>query len=76
MTMFQYVSENMERIKKEIRMGIIPSSILKHWQIYGRYDYYIRAGNTAMLAIHGASRDCSVSERHTFRVIKKMQDEI
>lgn len=76
MTLFQYISNNIDRIKQEIRIGLIPSSILKHWQVYSRYDYYRRLNNPVTIAALFAAGDCQIKERWVFEIIRKMECEI
>jgi hypothetical protein len=76
MILFKYVSDNIERIRKETRMGLMPSSILRHWQIYGRFDYYKKAGNNTINAVFYASEDMKVSESCVYKIMKTMETEI
>jgi hypothetical protein len=77
MTLFNYISENLDTIKKEIRIGLISSSTLKHWQMYARYDYYKRIGNKTTDALDFACIDCGITNRSWGWVIKKrMENEL
>ncbi len=76
MTKFQYVNTNIDRIKKEVRMGIISTSVLSHYVIYSRYDYYRKLGNYVGVSVLYTSDTCSISERCVFKIIKDMETEI
>jgi|WetSurMetagenome_2_1015567.scaffolds.fasta_scaffold12665_4 hypothetical protein len=75
MILFAYISDNIERIKKDVRLGIIPLSILIQWEAYARFDYYIKAGNSKTMAVFYVSEDYRKSEREVYRIIKKMQSD-
>jgi hypothetical protein len=74
MTKFAYINSNLERIKKEIRMGLISTTVLAHYVIYSRYDYYRKLGNYVGLSVLFASDCCNVCEKTVQRVIKEMEE--
>lgn len=76
MMLFNYVNENIDRIKLDIRRGIIPCSLLRYWEIYGRYDVHKRQGDSETIARFCTSEDFDVSESTICRVIQKMESEI
>lgn len=77
MTVFKYISLNLDTIKLEIRMGLIPPTVLKHWQMYSRFDYYKRLGNKTTDALLYASIDTGINDRSwCFRIKKRMEDEV
>ena len=76
MTVFNYISHNFDQIKKETWIGLIPCSVLKHWEIYSRYDYYLKTGNSPSRAILYASDDFKITVRWGYKIIKKMGEEI
>jgi len=76
MTKFTYINTNIERIKKEIRMGLISTSTLNHYVIYSRYDYYRKLGNYVGISVLLASDSCHVSEQTVYTVIKEMEKNI
>ena len=73
MTLYTYLSENITRVKRETRLGIMPCSILRHWEIYSRYDVYKKMNNSKVQSVLNTSCDMKVSERLIFRIIKKME---
>ena len=75
MILFAYVSENIERIRREVKMGVIPLSVLIQWEVYARFDYYIKAGNSKTMAVFYVAEDYRKSEREVYRIIKKMQSD-
>ena len=40
MTLFAYISTNIDRVKHDVKIGLITCTVIKHWQIYSRYEYY------------------------------------
>lgn len=76
MTTFVYVNENIDQIKHLVKIGLVPCSIINHYYIYSRYDYYRRLENRCRESALLAARDSNVSERTVFRVIAKMETEI
>jgi len=76
MIRFQYINENIINIKKDIRAGILPSSLLRYYAIYSRLDYYKKLSNSITKAVFLTSEDFKVSERTIFRIIKNMEEEI
>lgn len=73
MTLFTYISQNIDRIKFDVRHGIIPCTLLKHWQIYSRYDYYKRLGNCTCDAVKYVCNDFQVAQSWVYTIIKKME---
>ena len=75
MTVFEYIGKNYERIKKDVKIGITSYSVLKHWLIYSRYDYYRKTGSKVSIAVLCAATDNRVSENWVYAIIKKMEAE-
>jgi hypothetical protein len=76
MMLFTYINENIQRVKIEIKAGIIPCSVLRYWEIYARYDIYKKMGNSETLARFQTSEYFNVSEMTICRVIKKMESDV
>jgi len=76
MTLFYYISHNLENIKLEARVGLISCSVLRHFQIYSRYDYYKRLGNTTTNAIIYCCEDFKIEQRAVYYIVKRMESEI
>ena len=76
MTVYSYISINIDRIKKETAIGMVPCSILRHWEIYSRYDAYKKMSHSVVEAVLFAAQDMKVSERIVFRIIKRMEQEV
>lgn len=76
MTMFTYISQNFDRVKFDIRIGLIPCATLKHFQVYSRYDYYKKLGHTVSSAVVCAGIDLGVHESWVYEIIKKMEKEV
>lgn len=76
MTRYSYINKHIDRIKYEIRIGLISSTILKHWEIYSRFDYYIKAGNTSSNAALFTGDDYRVDSSWVFKIKKYMESQI
>jgi len=76
MNLFIYISHNIDRIKYFVQIGLIPCGILKHWQIYSRYDYYKKTGNGNYKAVLFTAEDTNVQERWVYKIIRKMEAEV
>jgi predicted sugar kinase len=76
MRLYAYLNQNIDRIKREVCMGLMPCSILRHWEIYSRYDAYKKMQNTTVNSVLNTAQDMRVSERVVFKIIKRMETEI
>jgi hypothetical protein len=76
MNYFQYINTNIDRIKFDIRIGLITCTILKHWQIYSRFDYYRKLGHPVGLSIMFTGDDYKVHDSWIYCIVKKMEKEI
>jgi hypothetical protein len=73
MMLFTYINENINRVKTDIKAGIIPCSVLRYWEIYARYDALIKMGNSNVTARFIASEQYKINESTVFRIVKKME---
>ena len=76
MTLYTYINENIDRIRVEIKAGIIPCSLLRHWEIYSRYHAYLKTGANITTAAIWTGSDFRVSDRWVKYVIKNMEKAI
>jgi hypothetical protein len=76
MTLFNYISTNIDRVKAEVKAGIIPCSMLSHWEIYSRFDLYKKMGHNTELAVFFVSEERKVKERWVYKIKAKMETEI
>jgi hypothetical protein len=76
MTLFSYINKNFDRVKHDVKAGIIPCSILRHFEIYSKLDYYRRNGYPDGRSIDFLVFDFKLNERTVYRIIKKMEAEI
>lgn len=76
MTLYAYITNNIGRVRKETALGLMPCSILRHWEIYSRYDAYKKMKCSVVDSVLHASDDMHVSERIVFKVIKKMEADV
>jgi hypothetical protein len=73
MTVYQYISRNIDRVRTEVQLGLVPCSVLRHWEIYSRYDTYKKMHHSVSDAVLFAANDMHVSERAVFKIIKRME---
>ena len=72
MTRFEYINNNLPEIKEETKMGFIPTTILQHYTIYCRYDFYRKQKNNVSTSVFYTSEDFKISERLVYKIIKEM----
>jgi len=71
-TKFDYINKNLSRIKEEVRIGIIPCTIINHFEVYSRYYHYRTRGYNVRDSAFYAGMDYNLKERMVFRIIKEM----
>jgi hypothetical protein len=76
MTLFEYINDNIERIKFDVKIGIIPCTLIKHYQIYRMYSIYRCQNMSVNNAVFNVCEAFSVDKSWVFIIIKKMQTEI
>lgn len=76
MTVFIYIGQNLERIREEAALGLIKSSVMLHFEIYSRYDYYRKSDYGVSDSALYTADDYKISERWVYKVIKRMEREI
>jgi len=76
MNCFQYINSNINLTKRNVGMGLFPCSILRHYEIYSRYDSFIKMGHNCHEAFHYILYDYNISERSLYRIIKEMEKEL
>lgn len=76
MTLFQYINQNIDLTKRNIGMGLFPCSILRHYEIYSRFDYYKKTGCDYHKAFLFVLYDYNLNERTFYRIIKQMEQEL
>jgi hypothetical protein len=76
MTLYDYINQNLTRIRHEATIGLIPCAVLRHWEIYSRYDAYKKTQRATCIAVLHTATDMCVSERFVFAIIKKMEREV
>jgi hypothetical protein len=75
MTKFNYINDNLQRIKYEVTKGIIPVTVLSHYSIYSRYDYYRKLGNYVGISVQNVAEDYKVSCILVYKIIREMEAE-
>ena len=73
MTLYRYINKNLTRIRHEAAIGLIPCSVLRHWEIYSRYDAYRKADVSASIAVLHTATDMQVTEDCVYKIIRKME---
>lgn len=73
MTLFIYISQNIDRIKYEVKIGLISCNLLVQWQIYSRYEYWKRLNNSTSNAVILICNEFQVTPDWIYKIIKKME---
>lgn len=76
MTRFIYISQNIERIKYEIKIGLISPTVLRHWEIYSRFDYYRKLDNSVSMAVIFTGEDLKVKDAWIYYIKKQMETDV
>jgi len=76
MTRFQYINDNLDQVKTEVKMGLVSTTALSHYAIYSRYDYYRKLGNYVGFSVLFTADSCRVSESLVYKVIKEMEESV
>lgn len=76
MKIIEYIDNDIDRIKTDVRIGLIPCGILRHYQIYRCYLSYRNVGFDSYGAISKTSLDMNVSDQWVYSIIKRMEKEI
>jgi hypothetical protein len=76
MTRFLYISQNLDRIKYEIKIGLISPTVLRHWEIYSRFDYYRKLDNSVCMSVIYTGEDLKVKDAWIYCIKKNMEAEI
>jgi len=75
-TVYGYINQNIDRVKREVNMGLMPVSILRHWEIYSRYDLHRRMGSCVSEAVEHTAIDMGCCDSTVFKVVNKFEKQI
>lgn len=76
MTLFQYITKHIKRVKYDVKIGLISCTIMRHIAIYSRYDYYRKLKNTVSNSVYFTACDFKCTESWVYAIIKRMETEI
>jgi hypothetical protein len=76
MTLFEHINKDIEHTKKNVRIGLYNCSILRHYEIYSRFDLYKKEGYSWHNAFLFVVFDYNLSEMSVYRIIKQMECEV
>lgn len=76
MTLYEYINTNFDRIRYETKIGLIPISILSHWEIYSRFDAFRKRGLPVSDAVMFTEMEMKVSDSTVYKVKKQMESTI
>lgn len=76
MNLYGYINQNINRVRYEVGLGLMPVSILRHWEIYSKYDAFKRMGFAVVDAVLNTGVEMRCCDSSVFKVIKKMETEI
>jgi hypothetical protein len=75
-TQFETISKNIEGIRYLSSIGWTSTTVLNHWYIYSRLDYYRRLNKSVCEAAFLVSEELKISEMSTFRSKKLMEEQL
>ena len=73
MNIYGYINANIDRLRHEAALGLVPCSVLRHWEIYSRYDAHKKMQQGVTLAVLHTATDMHVSENTVYKIIKQME---
>jgi len=76
MTLYTYINQNIDNIRREVHLGIVPTSVLRHWEIYSRYDAMKKMGFTVCDSVQKTGTDARMCESTIYKIIKRMETTI
>jgi hypothetical protein len=76
MILYEYINTNLTRIRHEAAIGLMPCAVLRHWEIYSRYDAYKKMQHSVVMSVLHTATDMHVSESCVFKIIKKMEQNV
>ena len=79
MNRFAYINKNIltpDGIKEQIRLGILPSSVIRHFEIYSKFDYYKKQGHNISTSVFFVSEDFNITDGTVYKIKKSMETEI
>jgi len=79
MNRFEYINKNLlrpEGIIEQIKLGILPLSVRRHFEIYSKFDYYKKQGHNISKSVFFVSEDFKIAERSVYQIKKTMETEI
>ncbi len=76
MILYNYLNTNMKRVKYECKIGILPCSILRHWEVYGRYDAAKKMKMNTTDAVYFVAEKMKISVSSIYKIISKMEKEV
>jgi len=79
MTKFEYINQNIlnpKGIREQVKLGILPASIIRHFELYCRYDYYRKQGYKKYISIGFVAEDYRLHDNTILNVIRSMEAEL
>jgi len=79
MNRFEYINKNLltpDGIIEQIRLGILPLSLRRHFEIYSKFDYYKKQGHNISKSVFFVAEDFKIAERSIYQIKKTMETEI
>lgn len=76
MTLFEYITHNIDTVKTLVKAGAIPCAMMNHYSIYSRFYYYTKQGFYRSHAASFTSDDMKVAERSVYRIIERMEGQV
>jgi hypothetical protein len=76
MTRIELINKDIDNVKLYIQAGMFSCAILRHLEIYCRYELYKKMGKSLSESILNAADDFQISEVTMYAIKKQMESEI
>ena len=79
MNRFEYINKNLlkpDGIIEQIRLGILPLSVRRHFEIYSKFDYYKKQGHNVSKSVFFVSEDFNITDGTVYKIKKTMETTI
>ena len=76
MTLFEYITRNIDTVKTLVKVGAVPCSMIRYLSIYTRYNYWTKQGHYRSHAVAFTAEEMKITERSVYNVIERMEGEV
>lgn len=76
MTLFEYITHNIDTVKTLVRVGAVPCSMMRYFSIYSRFYYWTKQGHCRSHAVAFTAEEMKITQRSVYNVIERMEGEL